>query len=132
MMQDIGHDKSALSKLLIALIVVVVVVVAVVAVVLLGALDNNRVRITVECTGGSWTGAYGDSSSLNTWTGTTGTKEVVIERPPNTPEWTVVANALMISGSGSVTVTISTMDGRVLDRATASGMFSLAQAQAKL
>ena len=132
MMSGFKRDRSGISKLLIVVVVAIIVVVAVSAILLLNAANKNKVKITVECTGGSWSGAYGDSSSLNTWTGGTGTKSVVIERPANTPEWNVVANAIMIGGSGSVTVTISTMDGRVLDQATASGLFALAQAQAKL
>jgi hypothetical protein len=131
-MSGFKRDRSGISKLLIVIVVVIIVVVAVAAVLLLNAADNNKVKITVECTGGSWTGAYGDSSSLNTWTGSTGTKSVVIDRPSNTPEWNVVANAIMIGGTGSVTVTISRMDGRVLDEATASGPFAMAQATAKL
>jgi len=131
-MSSFKRDRSGLSKLLIVIVVVIIVVVAVAAVLLLNAANNNKVKITVECTGGSWSGAYGDSSSLNTWTGGTGTKSVIIDRPANTPEWTVVANAIMIGGSESVTVTISAMDGRVLDHATASGFFAMAQAQAKL
>lgn len=131
-MKGFKRDRSAISKLLLVLVVVIIVVVAVAAVLLLNAANNNKVKITVECTGGSWAGAYGDSSSLNTWTGSTGAKSVTIDRPANTAEWTVVANAIMVSGSGSVTVTISKMDGTVLDEATASGMFSLAQATAKL
>jgi hypothetical protein len=131
-MSSFKHDRSGLSKLLIVLVAVITVVVAVAAVLLLNAGDSNKVKITVECTGGSWSGAYGDSHSLNTWTGSTGTKSVVIERPSNTAEWTVVANAIMIGSTGSVTVTISTMNGRVLDEATASGPFAMAQAQAKL
>jgi hypothetical protein len=131
-MSSFKHDKNGLSKLLIVIVVVIIAVVAVSAVLLLNAANNNKVKITVECTGTSWTGAYGDSSGVSTWTGGAGTKSVVIERPANTAEWTVVANAIMIGGSGSVTVAISKMDGTVLDEATASGPFALAQAQAKL
>ena len=135
-MSGFKHDKSGVSKLLLQIVCVIIVVIIAVAVIsailFFNAANSSKVKITVECTGSSWSGAYGDSSSLNTWTGGTGTKSVIIERPPNTAEWNVVANALMIGGSGSVTVTISTMYGIVLDQATASGAFALAQAQAKL
>ena len=116
---------------MVIVIVAVIALVAVAAVVLIGVGKVDQVRVTVQ-SAGSWSGAYGDQGGLNTWSGT-GTRSVVVDRPANTPEWNFVANAVAISGTGGyVTVTIASMDGKVLAQKTSSGMFSMATASVNL
>jgi hypothetical protein len=124
---SLRRQKEGKISLLLVIIVVVVIVAVVAAILLSGAISqNNQVRIRVSYTG-NWSGAYGDSGSLNTWSGT-GERTVVIDRPSGGGTWTVVANGVKMDASSAVlTVTIETMGGKVLKQATGNTPFGIVQ-----
>ena len=127
--QSLRRQKDGKISPLLVIIIIVVIVAIVAAVLLSGVISqNNQVRIRVSYSG-NWSGAYGYSGSLNTWTGP-GSKTVVIDRPSGTDTWTVVANAIKMDNSNSVlTLTIETMSGKVLKQASVNSYFGIAQCQ---
>lgn len=107
-------------NIIILSVLALIAIVAIAAIILIVTEKTNQVRITVQSSSGTWVGAYGTVGNINTWTGS-GTESVVLDRPANTQNWVVVADAMSSGLSGEFTITITTMDGKVLATQTSGG-----------
>jgi hypothetical protein len=111
-------------------IIIVVAIIVIIGVIILSGLLNsnsNQVRIRVDYDG-TWSGAYSSSSgSFFTWSGT-GSKSVVLDRPEGVDDWTIAAEVMKTDYSDhTLTLTIETMNGRILKEVTTNTAFFPAQ-----
>lgn len=122
----------------IALVIIVAVVVAAVLVlqgrtpsggITQGPTVSGRITqviIKVEYSG-SWQGAYGDQTTITSWSGT-GTKTVTLTRPSDASIWIISANAQKLDGSENILkIMIMKTDGTVLKEASTSAPYGVAQ-----
>jgi hypothetical protein len=120
---DFNNKKRLLVIIGVIIIVLLLVIVAYYAL----FPQTNQVKITVTCSG-DWVCAYGDQTGIETFSGS-GIKSVILNRPSNVDDWTVIANAMSLYGD-YLTVTISDLDGTVL--AKKSGSFGMVLVTAKI
>lgn len=76
---------------------------------------------------GAWSGAYGDTGSIQSWSGT-GPYTLTLTRPSGTLLWVVSANAQKQDGSSSaLTVSIERANGAILKSSSTSTAYGVAQ-----
>jgi hypothetical protein len=110
--------------------IVVAVIVLVFAVVISWAIyahpfGPTQVKVVVEYSG-SWSGAVGDLSHINSW-GHDGSYAVILTKS-GSGVWIISANAQKDDGSGgTLRISIQNMDGTVIRSASTSQPFGIAQ-----
>lgn len=115
--------------------IVVVAAVIVFAIVITWALFTNPfgtsdVKVVVTYSH-PWSGAIGDLYDIHTW-GSTGSYSQTLHRT-HSGTWIVTANAQKLDGSSAtLTISIQTMDGRVLRSSSTSTPYGMAQVVATL
>ena len=91
-----------------------------------GVAPLNQVQIQVQYSG-AWSGAYGDTGNIQSWSGT-GAYTLTLDRPLGTTMWIISANAQkQDSSSDPLTISILKMDGTVLKTSSTSTAYGLAQ-----
>jgi hypothetical protein len=113
--QKRGPSQKQIGAIVIG--VIAIVVVAILAISLASGANSKEVKIVVKCSG-SWGGAYGESGSVNSWSGS-GDKTIVYTRTSSTNP--VVASVVSTSFS-TITVQIVSMNGQVLKESTGTMM----------
>lgn len=110
-----------------AIAIVVMIIIAGIAIGMMTSGSSNevsKVKVIVEYSG-EWSGTYGDLGDMCSWDGD-GSKSVTFTRPSST--YAVVANAYKPDGgSGTLTLKIVSMDGKVLKQSSTSAQYGFAQ-----
>lgn len=131
----VGINKRAL--LIAVTIIIVIIGGAILYSMYLSSNDNrspnyyspqvNQVKIKVHYSG-SWSGAYGDAGSIQSWSGT-GDYSLTLNRPSSAISmWIISANAQKQDDSTTtLTISIVTMDGSVLKTASTTAAYGVAQ-----
>jgi hypothetical protein len=119
------------TGLYIALVVVAAIVIVAVALIvsnpsLLPQSRITQIQIKVEYSG-SWQGARGDLSALESWSGT-GSKTVTLNRPSDASIWIISANAQKLDdSSNTLRIMITKTDGTVLREGSTTAAYGVAQ-----
>lgn len=125
---DKEEAKRSLVVLAVVLIAVIIIAGLAIGMATSGGSSDDRVKIVVSYSG-SWSGAYGDAGSIQSWSHD-GPYTKVLERPDR-GTWIVSANAQKEdSGSGTLTISIQTMDGKAIKTSSTATAYGVAQVAA--
>jgi len=126
----VSGKKGRILTVGILAIIAIVAVVAVMADALLLNAEITQVQVRVSYNN-AWQGVYDDGANANGWNGN-GAKTITLKMPSNSNGiWIVSANARILSGSSdTLTISILKMDGTVLQSASTTSPYRIAQVSA--